>query len=417
MVRLLKKEKNNIYTNEIGIITSGFLPVPATKGGAVENLIVNIIKENEKENKEKITIFSIYDKKAVEESKRYQNTRFVFFRMNFFVKILDKIIFLLAKNVFRKKNSHSYRYIIQRLIYLNKVSKEISKNTYKKILLENHPTQFMALKWRKNYKKYENKYYYHCHNELNGTYGCLDIIRKTEKIICVSEYIKNVVSNYLNMEKSKFFVLRNGIDDSKFNNVDKQESLELRKKYNIKKDEKVILYIGRIVPEKGILELIKAVNKISADNFKLLIVGAALNALKNKTKYEQLIENETKKISNKVIFTGFVNYDEIPKYYNISDIAVVPSIWNDPAPLTIIEALVSGIPIITTNSGGIPEYVNNKCAIILEKDNNLSEEINKNLAKLLNDNVILKDMEKECKLISEGLNAHNYYENFIKILN
>ena len=51
---------------KVAVITSGFLPVPAVKGGAVENLIVNLLKENEKKNKIKFEILSVYDKKAYE---------------------------------------------------------------------------------------------------------------------------------------------------------------------------------------------------------------------------------------------------------------------------------------------------------------------------------------------------------------
>ena len=56
----------------IAIITSGFLPVPATKGGAVENLIVNLLNENEKNKKIKFEIFSIYDQDALNKSKKYE---------------------------------------------------------------------------------------------------------------------------------------------------------------------------------------------------------------------------------------------------------------------------------------------------------------------------------------------------------
>ena len=61
---------------KIAMITSGFLPVPATKGGAVENLIVNLLNENEKNKKIKFEIFSIYDQDALNKSKKYENSNF-----------------------------------------------------------------------------------------------------------------------------------------------------------------------------------------------------------------------------------------------------------------------------------------------------------------------------------------------------
>ena len=130
----------------LAVITSGFLPVPAVKGGAVENLIVNLIDENEINKNIKFTIFSIFDQQAQVESKKYKNTEFIFIKTNGVIKILDKLIFFLAKNILRKKNSQSYRFILQRIDFLNKISKNIKQNDYDKILLENHPTQYLALK-------------------------------------------------------------------------------------------------------------------------------------------------------------------------------------------------------------------------------------------------------------------------------
>ncbi len=402
---------------EIGIITSGFLPVPATKGGAVENLLVNMINKNEEEKKLNIAIFSIYDEQAVIESKKYKKTRFIFIKPNFVTQVLDKIIYFFAKNILKKKNSQSYRYILQRLEYLNKVSKMLKKEDFDKILLENHPTQYLALKWRKNYIKYNNRYYYHCHNEFPGEYGCHDIIIKTKNIICVSEYIKKCISKYLNCSEN-ISVLRNGIDEEKFKiDLSKEEIKKLKTKYNIKDNDIVLIFTGRVVPEKGVLELIKAVKNIKNDNMKLLIVGAALNALNAKSKYEEEVEKVLSDVKDKIIFTGFVNYTDIPKLYNIANIAVVPSIWNDPAPLTVIESLTCGLPVITTNSGGIPEYANDKCAIILKRDESLTKELEKNISKLINDKEKILTMSKESIKAAQKLTINNYYNDFLELIN
>lgn len=88
---------------KLAMITSGFLPVPATKGGAVENLIVNILNENEINNKIEFSIFSIYEEKAILESKKYHNSKFIFIRTGRISKIMDKIVFFIAKNILKKK--------------------------------------------------------------------------------------------------------------------------------------------------------------------------------------------------------------------------------------------------------------------------------------------------------------------------
>lgn len=402
---------------KIAIITSGFLPVPASKGGAVENIIVNLLKENEQNNKVEFTIISIFDDISYSESKKYSKSTFNFIKVNFLVKFIDNITFWIAKKILKKENSQSYRYIFQRLYYLNECSKILKKNNFDKIILENHPTQYLAIKWRKNYLKYAERYYYHCHNEFPGTYGCSKIIKSTKKIICVSNFIANSISNLMDMPSNKFVVLRNCIDVKRFSiDLNFEEKRNLREKYGIKENEKVLLFTGRITPEKGVKELVESLKNVKNKNYKLLILGSALNELKAKTKYQEEIEKIVKTISNKVIFTGFIRYEEINKFYSIADVAVLPSIWNDPAPLTIIESLVSGLPIITTNSGGIPEYATNGSAIIIERNKNLVKELSKNIDLLLSDEKKLKEMSVSAKKVSKDLTLKNYYNNFINIM-
>lgn len=402
---------------KIAVITSGFLPIPATKGGAVENLFENIMKRNEKTNDMKLCIFSCYDKETESEARKYNSSQFLFIKTNFFVKICDKFIFFIAKNLLKKKNSHSYRFILQRLDYLNKVSKNLKKNNYDLILLENHPTQFLTLKWRKNYKKYAGRYYYHCHNEFVETYGCDEVIKWTKKFISVSKYISKNSLRLLGLKSEQCYVLRNGIDDSKFKiNLTPKEKLAIKEKYGIDYNDKVLLFTGRLVREKGISELLEALNYVKSKNYKLMIVGSALNDIKVKTEFEVRLEELAEKNNNKIIFTGFVKYDEIPKIYSIADIAILPSIWDDPAPLTIIESLTCGLPIITTNSGGIPEYANHKCAIILKRDNNLSKNIAKSIDKLINNDDLRKKMSSESILASKELTLENYYNDFYNLM-
>lgn len=402
---------------KIGIVTSGFLPVPATKGGAVENLICNILSVNEERKEKEFYIFSVEDKEAIEESQKYKFTKFIFIKISKFAKIVDKLIYFISKCIFKKSNSHSYRFIIQRLEYLKKVSKLLKKNDYDKIILENHPTQYLALKFKKNFLKYKGKYYYHCHNEFVGEYSCKSIIEQTKNILCVSEYIKNKTMKALEMEEDKFVVFKNCVDESKFKRLFNEDKLEeLKRKYNIRSDEVIFIFTGRIVPEKGVLELVKAIKLLKNCNFKLFIIGSSLNALKSKSKYEEEVENNILGLEDRIIFTGFIEYDKINLFYHIANVAIIPSIWNDPAPLTVIESITMGLPIITTNSGGIPEYVNSKCAIILDRNNELSTNIAKSMKYLIENKKEIEKMSKESNKLSKEMSKQIYYNRFIDIL-
>lgn len=403
---------------KLAIVTCGFLPVPATQGGAVENLVENFINKNEEHKKLDITIFSISDNNAIKISNKYKKSKFIFIEPNLTIKILDKITYFIAKNILKKEKTMSYRYIFQRLYFLNKVSRYLKKNNYDKVLLENHPTLFMALKKKNNYIKYKGRYYYHLHNEINNSYGCDDIIKKSKNNICVSNFIATQLSDFLNLEnKSNISVLRNCIDQQRFKEkISETERNKLKLKYNINDDTTVLLFTGRLTNEKGIRELLLSLKKIKNEKYKLLIVGSFFFGTEVKNNFELELNELLSEISDKVIFTGFVDYKDIHKLYSIADVAVLPSIWNDPAPLTIIEALTSGLPIVTTNSGGIPEYVNDKCAFIIDRDEKLVENLSKNIYELINNKDLRLKMGTESLNTSEQLTVENYYWNFIELL-
>ena len=86
---------------KLAIVTSGFLPVPATQGGAVENLVENFVNKNEEYKKLNITVFSIKDKKAIEVASRYKNSEYIFIEPNLIVKTLDKFTYFIAKNILK----------------------------------------------------------------------------------------------------------------------------------------------------------------------------------------------------------------------------------------------------------------------------------------------------------------------------
>lgn len=403
----------------VAIITSGYLPVPASRGGAVETIVEGFIEENEKKKEVKFNIFSIYDEEAAETSKKYKNTSFCFIKTNRIVECLDKIIYHFAKTILKKEKTMSYRYILQRLYFLNKVSKKLKRENYDKIIIENHATLFLALKWRKNYKKYDGKYYYHIHNELVNSYGCAQIIKNTKKILCVSKFIKKQVIDFLELEnENNVEVLTNCIDIHKFNGkISREEKNRLKKKYNIKSEEKVLLFTGRLTKEKGIKELLQAIEKVKNNHYKLLIVGSFFFRTDVKNDFKEELEELIQNVKDKVEFTGFIDYNEIPKIYAIADIAVLPSQCNDSAPLTIIESMASGLPIITTNSGGIPEYAKNGCAIIIQRDHDIVENMAKAIKDLLENSEQVNQMSRISYENAQELNLSNFYNNLITKIN
>lgn len=410
----MSKRKKNV-----AFITSGYFPVPATLGGAVEALDENLIKQNEISQKINLTFFSCYEKQAKKIAETYNHTQFEFVKIPKSVQFLDKMIYFIAKNFLKKSKNMSYRYILQRLFYIYSVARKIKKCNYDALVLENHSTLFMTLKLFSNYKKYKGKYYYHIHNKVTNDYGCREIIRNCKKVLGVSNYINNELLDFLkeNDDSNKYCVWKNKIDRNKFLiSLSDSRKSELRQQFGIKENEIIILFSGRFNPEKGIKELLIAYKRVHFKNVKLLVVGSYYFGSKLVSEFEQEMKQLTEDMKDRICFTGFIPYNKMPEIYVLADIVVIPSIWDDPAPLTVIEALTSGKPLITTYSGGIPEYADSDSSIIIKRDNELIE----NLANAIESLLISPEKVYKMKqlVINKTLNwtVESYYDDFCQFI-
>lgn len=388
----------------VAVITSGYLPVPNVLGGAVEALDMMMVQENEKTPNFDFTIFSSWapgvDQIACKGN--FKHTDFCFIKTPLLVRAADHCIYWAAKHVLHKKKLMSYRYIAQRLWYINKVSKKLAQPTkngspaFDKVMIENHATLFMTMQKHGNSERYAGKVYYHLHNEVLNDFGCIKEISKVKKVLGVSKYIVDTLDTYLKehgepgLREDQKAVWRNGVDTNRFGSEEaNSKAIEFRQKFNIAEDDIVFLFSGRLTPEKGAEELLKAFTEVAqkVPNTKLVIAGAFFFNSNIVSPFEQKLRNlaSNPTVKNRIIFTGFVNYEDMPAIYAMSDICVLPSIWDDPAPLAVIESLFSGKPLITTRSGGIPEYADEQSAIILERDDRLVGKLAKSMVKLATD--------------------------------
>lgn len=378
----------------VAVITSGYLPVPNVLGGAVEALDMMMVRENEKTPNFEFTVFSSWAP-GVDEVIRdgaFQHTDFRFIKTPMLVKTADRCIYWAAKYILRKKKLMSYRYIAQRLWYIRKVGKALSKDDasgkapFDKVMIENHATLFMTMQKYGNAERYTGKVYYHLHNEVTNDFGCKHEIAQVKKVLGVSNYIVGTLDKFLRehgeggLKPEQKAVWRNGVDISRFGSDEaKRKAKDSRTKYGINDDDIVFLFSGRLTPEKGAEELLEAFTQVvdQVPNAKLVVAGAFFFNSNIKSPFEQKLHDlaSQHQVEGKIVFTGFVDYNDMPALYEMADVCVLPSIWDDPAPLAVIESLVSGKPLITTRSGGIPEYANDDCAIILERDDQLVEHL------------------------------------------
>ena len=151
-------------------------------------------------------------------------------------------------------------------------------------------------------------------------------------------------------------------------------------------------------------------------NAKLLIVGNAGFGKGKKSNYDDEVLNLAKGLEDKIIFTGFIHNSKLLDIHDLADVSVIPSMWDEPAGLVVVEAMASGIPIITTGSGGIVEYVNNKCSIIVKRDENVVDNIGEAILKLYYDKNLRNEMSIESRKKSREYMPNIYYKRFIEII-
>lgn len=389
------------------------LPVPAVQGGAVSTLIEYLIKENEAEQKMQLTVLSVYDIEAEKKAKDYPNTQIDFIHPP---KIVDSVDYVLDTVLAKGKKGKPAHQYIRKQYSLRYISRYMAKHDFDKVVFQNSGYLLNVLNNRAIAEKYQGKLYYHLHNDIPNNVSVKAVMQC--KLLLISEYLKKHVNEVCGQDMSRQCVIvKNGFDCTRFaQELPEDKKTELKKKLGIESDKKIIMFAGRIAPTKGILELTEAFKKLNRDDTILMVVGAHNFGTGQTSEFQKRMEKQFAELGKRVCFTGYVPYDEIWKYYKIADVAALPSIWEEPAGLTMIEACAAGVPLITTNSGGIPEYVLCEYACVLERSN-----LVESLVAAINN--ILKDEDSwrkkalcQKEYIVENYNVKRYYEVFWKAL-
>jgi glycosyltransferase involved in cell wall biosynthesis len=171
------------------------------------------------------------------------------------------------------------------------------------------------------------------------------------KVITITPFENNY---FKHLPKKRVITIPNGIDERIFIKIKKVKYFRLIKKFGINKKDKIILFVGRVHPTKGIEFLIKAMKEVKKNSLKAFIVGP----IQDKDYFEYLSKKIRKyKLSDKIFFTGFVTEEEKLMLYDISKIFFLPSIY-EPFGIVILEAFARGKPVIAVGSDG-PRFLIN----------------------------------------------------------
>lgn len=171
-----------------------------------------------------------------------------------------------------------------------------------------------------------------------------------DRVIVVSKNSFQLLQDIYNLPSTKIFYLPHVVSD-RYKELTNEEIIRLRSKYLFKEHQKLLLYAGRLNPDKGVLDLINAFKELAPmyPNLHLIIAGDG--------DFSSFIK-AVSPFWNRVTFTGYANTDFLDELYQISDVGIIPS-YHEELGYVAIEMLMHKLPIICSNASGLIEVVEN----------------------------------------------------------
>ncbi|HTS55551.1 MAG TPA: glycosyltransferase [Burkholderiales bacterium] len=210
----------------------------------------------------------------------------------------------------------------------------------------------------------------HMHNEKEDR-----VRNRIDALIGCSDYIRNWFS-VRGFPADRYGVLANGVDTHLFRPLQSPDAArELRRKANIPLDRFVVLFVGRISPEKGPDLLAEAARWLDPSRFHFLFVGewsrgdAETSA---RVRYARQLEEQLRVVPHAVLDT--LAPSSMHSVYGLGDLVVIPSRFEEPFSMVAIEAMACGVPVLALRRGGMAEYlVDGENALVLDPDTSAQE--------------------------------------------
>ncbi|MCH1940967.1 glycosyltransferase family 4 protein [Holdemania massiliensis] len=389
---------------KIAIIGTKEYPIPNIRGGAIETLVTALIDENEKFHKMDIDLITIKCTGLDKVTETYRRTNFVLLNEQLFSLHIKEFLYRICRRLSGYRLSYRDRHMMAANEYLK-------KHTYDVVVFENTALDMMQAC---TYGTAKNFFHIHADYINKELKGIESFCKHCDLLVGVSDFISKRLETLPYMD-GKTRTLKNAIDTTMYGKeryVDFR--IEMRKKYGFHDCEKVILYCSRLSREKGILELVKAVQKVP--ECKLLIVGGENFSSDKMTEYTQELQIEIQKIKNRVVMTGYIPHDDVPKYMSIADIGAIPSVCNEAASLTLLEMRSSGLPTIASRRGGIPEYCSEETTILVDTDDNFIDHLAEGIRILCTNNELYAKMQMVASQEMEQFDYSNYYWRFVNMI-
>lgn len=238
------------------------------------------------------------------------------------------------------------------------------------------------------------------------------LCKRADKILAVSKSTKDDLMMLYGMPQDKIEVAYPHLDIKSFSDSDISGQKTLRMMRDYKLPDEFILFLGTIEPRKNIISLVKAFEHLKQSNkiyknLKLVIAGRV------GWSYEKIIETvETSVNRDDILFTGFINDADKAVLYKLAKVFVYPSFFEGFG-FPPVEAMASGVPVVTSNCSSIPEVVQDAAVLV---DPYRPAEISLAIKLLLDDKVLYNDFIKKGERHVEKIEERKAKENLLEYL-
>jgi glycosyltransferase involved in cell wall biosynthesis len=178
------------------------------------------------------------------------------------------------------------------------------------------------------------------------------MMRRSKLLIAVSDFTRRELTQYYGISPSKIRVIHNGVDTQKFQ--PEKDKRRVKQELGFSPDEPAIVSVGRLYARKGLFTLIESIpvviRKFPTARFIISGKGQSDEMAKLKAHAERL------GVRGNIVFTGYYPDAKLPKLYQAADVFAFSTFYEH-HPFAVLEALATGLPVVTTNVGGIPETI------------------------------------------------------------
>lgn len=205
----------------------------------------------------------------------------------------------------------------------------------------------------------------HTNEKLVRPEMTLKIFRQCDKILVYSKFMSRKIAGMFPQIADKLHYIHLATEPERFkpcwDPLMREKARNLKKKMGIPADRKIVLFAGRVIPKKGVHILLRAMEQVLRryPECCFVILGSGWYGSKRTSPYITELRQQAGKIAGKTYFTNYVLPHEVPGYFAMADVFVCPSQWDEPFGLVNVEAMASGIPVVASSRGGIPEIVTN----------------------------------------------------------